>query len=282
MNRDAVKKFRNFCFTLNNYVDTELVDTIPCRYIGYSKEVAKSGTPHLQGFICFTNATSLSSVIQKFEKKAHIEPMHGSIRQNEAYCSKEGVMVHRGDKPASNDDKGRANQIRYQQALEAAKKGDFSDIDADLYTRHYNTYKRIRVDYHPKPTPIEDVCGLWIFGASGIGKSRYVLAMYPDHYIKSRDQWWQSYQHQEVVCLDDLSIFEAPRLGSYMKDWADFKPFQAETKGSSMMIRPKLFIVTSQYMPEELWHDKNTTDAINRRFKVLKLDKNWRDHMITE
>ena len=56
--------FRNFCFTHNNYSDTSLEDEISCKYIVYGREVGESGTPHLQGFLSFSSAKSLSAAIK--------------------------------------------------------------------------------------------------------------------------------------------------------------------------------------------------------------------------
>lgn len=90
---------RNFCFTLNNYADTVLVDTINCKYIAYSKELAPTtGTPHLQGWISFENPKSLTAVI-RLMPGCHIESMRGSIADNDAYCSKAGDLIERGLKP---------------------------------------------------------------------------------------------------------------------------------------------------------------------------------------
>jgi len=272
--KDIIKKYRNFCFTMNNYEDTILVDSIACKYIAYSKEVSSTGTPHLQGFICFENATSLGSVITKMPG-CHISTMNGSLRQNELYCSKENDLIERGVKPLSNDDKGRCNQLRYKRAYDNAKIGNFDAIDADMMTRHYNTYKRIHIDYHIKPAPLPEVTGLWIHGPAGVGKSNWVFKTYPDHYIKSRNQWWQSYQLEDVVCLDDLGYTDSSKLISYLKDWGGQYPFQAETKGGSMQIRPKLFIVTSQYSIENLYRgDADTIAALKRRFTIMPMEFN--------
>lgn len=93
-----MSRHRNFCFTFNNYPDTTLVDNVVCRYIGYSKEVGASGTPHLQGYISFSNPKTKSAVISLLPG-CHIEIMQGSIAQNEEYCSKSAALVERGDKP---------------------------------------------------------------------------------------------------------------------------------------------------------------------------------------
>lgn len=265
-----MSKYRNFIFTHNNYGSTDLEDSIRCRFIAYSKEVAPTtGTPHLQGYICFVNATTVSSVRKKMVG-CHVEPMHGSISENDVYISKMSNPVERGDKPMSNDNKGLAERLRWKRALDLAKAGDIESIDADIQFRHYHTCKRIKMDYMKDPSPLSECTGVWIYGPSGVGKTKYVFEKYPGHYVKSRNKWWNGYQRQDVVCLDDIGTFDAPHLGSFLKDWAGQYPFQAEEKLGGMTIRPKTFVVTSQYSIEDLWVDQETRDALNRRFKVIK------------
>lgn len=122
----------------------------------------------------------------------------------------------------------------------------------------------------PRVECLPGVCGLWIYGESGCGKTRSVIKQYPECYIKPRNQWWDGYNGEEVVLVDDVDIFDKA-LGGKLKHWADFCPFIGESKGTSVRIRPKKIIVTSQYSIEGIWEDKETRDALNRRFiKVLK------------
>lgn len=268
----SMSRHRNFTITQNNYGSTDLLDGIECAYIAYSKEIAETGTPHLQGFICFENAKTKSAAI-KLLPGCHVEIMIGSINDNIEYCSKESQLIERGTRPMSNDNKGRAEQVRWKHILDLAKANQIDDIDASVQIRHYGTLKHIAMDNFKKPEVLKETTGLWIHGPSGVGKSKYVFDNYPDHYIKSRNKWWQSYQMQPIVCLDDLGIEDAKWMGSFLKDWGGQYPFQAETKGASMIIRPSTFIVTSQYSIEQLWPDEETQEALKRRFKVIKMVK---------
>lgn len=126
----------------------------------------------------------------------------------------------------------------------------------------------------PKVGPIDDVCGIWIYGISGCGKTRQVLSNYPECFIKPRNVWWDGYQFEETVLVDDMDIFDRA-LGGKLKHWADFAPFIGECKGSSARIRPKRIIVTSQYKIEQIWEDEETRDALNRRFKVYEKIKDY-------
>jgi len=90
----------------------------------------------------------------------------GSIAQNEQYCSKAGQLVEHGIKPISNDNKGRAEKLRWQRAKDLAKAGNLDEIDADIYIRCYSTLKNIAKDNLTKPPPIDVKC-FWIHGATG-------------------------------------------------------------------------------------------------------------------
>jgi len=260
---------RNFCFTFNNYPDTVLVDTLVCKYIAYSKEVAPTtGTPHLQGWVTFANAKTKSQV-QRLMPGCHISIMNGSLAQNDAYCSKADQLVERGDKPISNDNKGRAEKLRWERARTAAKEGKLDEIDADIFVRCYSTLKNIQKDYAKKLEPC-DTRSYWIYGPTGTGKSHSVETTFPDCYKKPMDdlKWFDGYQGEEVVYLEDIDKYQV-KWGGMLKRLADRWPMQASIKGSMKYIRPKIVIVTSNYSPEEIWTDSQTLDPLMRRFKMV-------------
>lgn len=271
-------RHRNFVFTYNNYPDTDLVDNVECKYIAYSKEVApNTGTPHLQGYISFNTVKSKEQVIALLPG-CHIEAMLGSISQNDEYISKSAQMVERGEKPVSNDNKGRAEKLRWQRAKDLAKQGDLDAIDADIFLRCYNTIKRIRADYQPKPNPVDVRC-YWIHGPTGTGKSHAVETSFPTCYKKNMDdvKWYDSYAGEDVIYLEDIDKYQV-KWGGALKRLADKWPMLASVKGSMLYIRPKMVIVTSNYRIEDIWNDEQTVDPLLRRFTVI--EKTSQDQVI--
>nr|WQA30185.1 MAG: rep protein [Cressdnaviricota sp.] len=117
-----------------------------------------------------------------------------------------------------------------------------------------------------------DLENLWLCGDPGTGKTKFAWDHYPDLYIKAINKWWDGYHGQEVVLLDDWD----PRhevLTQHLKIWADRYPFRGECKGSSLMIRPKIIIVTSNYTIEQCFQNPEDVEAIRRRFKVHRFWK---------
>lgn len=263
---------RNYCFTWNNYTDASeeyLANLDQAKYVAYSKEVAPTtGTPHLQGYISFKNAKTVVQA-RALLPGCHVLVMIGSIRQNDVYCSKEGQLIEHGEKPMSNDNKGRAEQMRWQRARDFAKEGKLDEIDADIFVRCYSTLKRIASDYVVKPTPLDCSC-YWIYGPTGTGKSHVVETAFPSCYKKNMDdpKWFDGYQGEDVVYLEDVDKYQV-KWGGLLKRLADRWPLLVNVKGSMLYIRPKKVIVTSNYSIEEIWSDPATVDPLLRRFRVV-------------
>lgn len=263
-------RHRNFTFTHNNYADTTLEDNVECKYIGYSCEIAPTtGTPHLQGYITF-HTLKTAQQVRALLPGCHIEVMVGSITQNETYCSKSAEMVHRGEKPLTNDNQGRAEKLRWQRARELAKEGNLDEIDADIYIRCYSTLKAIAKDHMVKPQPVDVKC-FWIHGPTGTGKSYAVETKFPDCFKKNMDdmKWFDGYQDQDVCYLEDIDVYQI-KWGGMLKRLADRWPMMASIKGTMRYIRPPVVIVTSNYTPDQIWSDPQTLDPLMRRFTLIE------------
>lgn len=90
-----------WCFTLNNYTQNDLdrlgVEIDGVNYLVIGKEVGESGTPHLQGTICFDQRKRLPQV------KAVVGEAHCTVTryllQSIEYCKKDGDIIEWGVVP---------------------------------------------------------------------------------------------------------------------------------------------------------------------------------------
>lgn len=90
-------KARNWCFTLNNWSNEEFEDLK--RYLEQNnayfiigKEIASTGTPHLQGYLQFKNPRAFSS-IKKINHRIHWSKAYGNKEANIKYCSKDNEYI---------------------------------------------------------------------------------------------------------------------------------------------------------------------------------------------
>ncbi|MDG0902931.1 hypothetical protein P6U18_23530, partial [Pseudomonas sp. L01] len=250
------KKF--WCFTLNNPLESEFIDEEWTDYQVIGKENAPdTGTPHLQGYICFKKAYYLSGV-KKFLGRAHWEPAKGSHEQNYAYCTKDGDFLEKGTMPApptANASKKR--KADYDLAIEKAKHQKLYEIESGVLIRHMSSLKQIARDH---PLPLEEMdylCGIWLWGPPGTGKSRSARWMFPKAYPKMCNKWWDGYLNEPYVIIDDVDMNHKV-LGHHLKIWTDHYPFTAEVKGHSLRIRPEVICVTSNYKIDEIFFEDST------------------------
>jgi len=259
-------KCPNWCFTEYDAAADARALELPesARYLCYGRETCPTtGRVHYQGVVIWKIPQRLSAC-KKWLPTAHWEVCKGSLDQNQVYCKKDGDWTELGDPPKS---KGDGNKRRWDEAREAAKRGDFEAIPSDIYIRCKRACHEIAFDNHKVPESMPTTTGEWWYGDTGTGKSRTARELYPDAYMKACNKWWDGYKGEKYVIIDDFDI-DHKGLCHHLKIWGDHYPFLAEVKGATMMIRPEKIIVTSNYHPAVIWEKTEDNGPIQRRYPV--------------
>lgn len=284
-------KYSNFIATVHYGGPNQLdlgdlqpsLDTIKAKCVFWiiGKEVCPStGQKHLQCYFEFhvrQRRSALVRILPTFWAAAN-----GTADENIAYCSKEGEF-HRNGIPrntvaarsSAQASGGDSNAERWKRARQVIMyEEDLVTLDDQIFVQHYNAVKAIRKDHMRRPNDLHWVCGqtpnVWLYGKSGCGKSRKAREDFPDAYNKMCNKWWDGYQGEKVIIIDDFDKAHSV-LGHHIKIWADRYCFVSEDKGGAMTIRPQVVVVTSNWSPQEIWQDEQTLEPILRRFKVINM-----------
>lgn len=263
------KKFRAYCFTLNNYTDLEYTAVLEteCRYLCVGREVGASGTPHLQGYIYFDNPRSFSSVTKKF-KRAHVEPAAGSPQQASDYCKKDGDYVEVGQIP----EQGSRSDIQTVREQINAGQGMRQIIETATSYQSIRTAEMM-LKYKEKVRNWKTEV-IWVHGKSGTGKTRWAYDRYPHDDIHlqnvSEPKWFDGYDAHPVVILDEV---DSNVSYSLLKQLTDRYPMKIHNKGGMRSFLAKIIVITSLYHPELLFmhYPENGYEMMRRIDKIIEL-----------
>lgn len=298
-----------WCYTLNNYAEDDVLrlralHTRPANkvlYHAFQAEVGQNGTPHLQGYIAFTNTKMRSTVASLVSPRAHLERTLGTPAEASDYCTDEDkrdpdqmdILHTHGDISAVPDQSLSTNQPGKRTDLsECKRKLDEGTEVWELADEHWGTvvrnYKAFQAYKHHKTGPRNHKTRVFVFwGAPGTGKSRAAFNFDSAFVVPASNgsQWMDGYspdRHRTII-FDD---FHASVPAHLLLRLLDNYPLQFPTKGAFVQFRPEAIVLTSNYHPRS-WYkwDEVKADfgAFERRVDVqweyfmpeTQADKDW-------
>jgi len=242
-----------------------------------AREKHASGDLHLHVFLKFVKKQSWSPT--KFDyTNAKGDVYHGNYQAAKSHRAVETYIQKDGDYISDNVS-ANAFIIKYTNkeimSMDPRKLCDDQVIHwskIPLLVQSRNLYDL----FTPSPYTHTNVRGIWIYGPPGVGKSSYAQTFlsqrYPVIYTKPQNKWWDGYSGQHAVLMEDV---DSPALGHLLKIWLDRYPCVGECKGSSTHLQHRVFVITSNYTPEELWNkdeiDRTVAVAIRRRCLMVDM-----------
>lgn len=237
-----------------------------------ASELHQDGNPHLHAFIALRGQLLWNA--KKHPDFWDVDGHHPNVQIARswkcciAYCKKDGDYITNIDLDAARSKKAAHNAKLLE--LDPKKAVDEGYIGLCALPMLLNA-KRAYANLEEVPLHLERKC-FWIYGKARVGKSHACRDAYPELFEKAQNKWWDSYQGETAVLLDDFDKNGAC-LGHYLKIWADNYRFNAEVKGGTIRPCYTVLLVTSNYTPDQIFtEDKELCEAVTARFKVIKLE----------
>lgn len=272
-------KMRNVCFTLNNYTE---VDCNRLRqlekgvsYLIFAKEVGDSGTPHLQAYIEFENPRSPGKGWKNFKElmgNCHFERRKGTAKQASDYCEfadypiclVKNEYVYKFGEISRQGDRTDWHQA-VSQILD--DKREIIDVIAEQpqilpAIRALENLKKLSIQ------PIErEVHVTWLYGSPGSGKTRWVWSNFPEVYSKPSGNWWDGYNGEETLLLDDYD--EDIPFAELLKVLDRYK-YRVQVKGGFVGARWTRVFITTNNPPDHFYKFVSNRKALVRRISEIK------------
>lgn len=144
---DMGSRAKNWCFTWNNYNDESISlimsyeNNPDFKYIIFGKEVGESNTPHLQGFVSYTNRRRFNQVQRDFPG-CHLT-ITRMVSNAIEYCKKDGDFTELGEAPTTSGHRSDLEDFK-----NAVKEGCLDlELLRETYSEVYAKYPRFCLEY---------------------------------------------------------------------------------------------------------------------------------------
>lgn len=242
-----MNRSRAFAFVCNNYTgDNEArLARLECVYCIYGYEEAPTtGTPHLQGYFYFKNARSWEAIRLLFPG-FDISIARKCAKANQTYCKKDGNFVEYGTCPSGSAPESYEGCVNISQVNFLKWKTCYS-----IQTRKF-------------PPKV-----YWFYGKAGTGKTRAAVEMAGgDFFMKNSSKWWDYYEGQEWVIIDDYSPPTNDKDFRSLLQLCDRYEYIIQYKGGSCYFNSNI-IITCEFPPDKIWHGNMLRQICRRLLEI--------------
>lgn len=256
-------KFRNWQFVINNFTDTEeqLLKEENFKYLIYQIEKGEEGTPHIQATIIYKSQRTLKGIKKTFPR-AHLDKVEnldesikysskptGCWKDTNKFSERIRGPYEFGDKP-----KGQGNRSDLDDCYDMIKNNipmeEIADAHPGTFIRYNKGLTAVK-NLHTKHRT-EKSHNTWIWGKSGTGKTSSVINKHgaDNVYIKDGTIWWDGYNNQEAILIDD---FDGKWEFRNLLRLLDYTQYQGQIKGGYVKINSPFIYITCEFEPSHYY-----------------------------
>jgi len=187
--------------------------------------------------------------------------MRGTPEEASVYCKKAGQFWEVGELPVQGK---RSDLVAVAERVRSgASLVEIAEEAPGMFVRYSKGLTVLKMTLLRDRTEMPAVA--WLWGPSGAGKSRYAVDLGFSFYIKDGTQWWDGYDGQECIIIDDFD-------GKWpLRDFLrllDRYPYQGQFKGGYVRINSPLIYITCEFPPEGIWNGTELKQVLRRIARI--------------
>jgi len=201
------------------------------------------------------------TALKKVLARAHMEIRRGSPAEAEKYCKKDGQWVEFGT-PLKQGERSDLTEVAAM-VRDGASLAEIDAVAPGLAVQYHRGLEAMRLRQMKDRTEAPQV--VWLWGLTGTGKTRTAVEGAASFYMKDGTKWWDGYEQQERIVIDD---FDGAWPFRDLLRLLDRYPYQGQYKGGYVKINSSMIYITCEFPPSHWW-DGSKLAQIERRLTTV-------------